>query len=320
MTINLQHYLLKIKTVYHPLEHLTTEEKIDYLKEIYFSHVKTFPYSNFKLREIAKQHPLNRSSLSFFSYQTLLSSKHDGYCFQSSELLYDALSQLGYEVSLCAARVLLGAAINAPEILALPPTHFIVTVTIDNKKFLLDPGLGSSAPRFPILITGINEPIVQNEDVFKFYPAGNVSVLEKKTSQGWLRLMQTDFTPLNEKNAQMNLLKLGFHPTPLAIRDTKTVVGIITEHGRKSLIWDAQSKQLKFSKQEGKEQIQKILSNFEEGSHLLAEEFGIHHISAAKLKIHCTETVLPKPIKPWTVNFPLDERELSEMQTNLKLS
>ncbi|WP_237762056.1 hypothetical protein [Legionella santicrucis] len=77
---------------------------------------------------------------------------------------------------------------------------------------------------------------------------------------------------------------------------------------------------MKFSKQNGKDHIQKVLSNFAEGSQILAEEFGIHHISADELKIHCTETVLPKPIKPWTVNFPLDERELSEMQTNLRLS
>ena len=318
--IQLKDYLLKIKLAERSLADLTTEEKATYLRDIYFSHVKTFPYSNFDLRHIARQHPIKRTSLSFFSYKTLLSSEHDSYCFQLTALLGDALIQSGYDTSFCEARVLMGASINAPEILAIPPTHLILVVTLDDKKFLLDPGMGSSAPRYPIPITDKNDVIIQNNDEFKFYPTDNLYVLERKTTQGWLRLMQTDLVPLSESKAQMNLLKLGFHPTPISIRDYKTVVGIITDHGRKSLIWDEQSNQLKFSKQEGKTHQQRVVSSFEEGNQILAEEFNIHHISAQKLEEYCSKTTCPLPIKPWTIDFPIDDNELTEMEQNLRIN
>ncbi|WP_454782156.1 arylamine N-acetyltransferase family protein [Legionella sp. WA2022007384] len=316
--INLEEYLKKIKVIVpHSLTDASCEEKINFLSSIYLAHIKTFPYSNIELRKISKQHLLQRNSLSFFGYKNLLSEEHGGYCFQIAALLSDALSQLGYEVSFCAARVLLGATPNDPELLKLPPTHLVLTVPIGDQKFLLDPGLGSSAPRFPIPITETNESIVQNEDEIKFYPIGNVHVLEKKTRQGWFRLMQTDLAPISEQQVAMNLLKLQRHPTPIGIRDSKTVIGIITEHGRKSLIWDAQSKQLKYSANEGTEYTQKTLTSFLEGSQILATEFDIQHISAKTLETYCTENV-PLPIKPWTINFPLDQFELKEMEKNLR--
>lgn len=318
--INLEHYLQKIKISAPSLTDASSDEKINFLKTLYFAHVQTFPYANFALREIARQHLIQRKSLSFFSYKNLLSSEHGGYCFQTAALLFDALSQLGYSVSFCAARVLLGALPNASEVLQLPPTHLVLTVQIEDQTFLLDPGLGSSAPRFPILITEKNESVMQNEDEFKFYPMDKIYVLEKKTRQGWLRLMQTDLLPISQEKAAMNLLKLERHPAVIGIRDAKTVIGIITEHGRKSLIWDAQSKQLKYSANEGEKYTQRILTDFAEGHQVLVDEFSIDHISTETLESYCMETLLPRPIKPWEIHFPLDQFELKEMEKNLRPS
>ncbi|HAT8173819.1 TPA: N-hydroxyarylamine O-acetyltransferase, partial [Legionella pneumophila] len=128
---------------------------------------------------------------------------------------------------------------------------------------------------------------------------------------------QTDLLPIDLKTVEMNLLKLERYPDTISIRDNKTVVGSITEHGRKSLVWDAQSNQLKFSKHEVDEVIQKTLTSFEEGVRILVKEFDIDHISAQELKIYCTETNLPQPIKRWTVDFPLDQTELKKMEENL---
>jgi N-hydroxyarylamine O-acetyltransferase len=323
MSLNLQEYLLKLNVPLVSLPTLSDEaEIINYLKTIYLTHVKTFPYSNFELRTISRQHPVQRQALSFFNYMRLLSPERGGYCYQSAALLADALKQMGYVTEYCAARGLIGAAINEPAILALPPTHLILIVTINNKKFLLDPGLGASAPRFPILITGTDELIVQNDDVFKFYKSEshNLYILEKKTSQGWLRLTQTDLIPLSLQETKMNLLQLGRHPQTIAIRDSKVVVGIITDYGRTSLFWEEQSGQLKFSKQVGNEHTQKILTCFTEGHEILKNEFGIHHISPEALKTHCTVVALPKPIKAWTVDFPLDKTEIKKMEANLTCS
>ncbi|STY31081.1 putative N-hydroxyarylamine O-acetyltransferase [Legionella wadsworthii] len=315
MKINLKTYLQKLKVTAPSLNEASVEEKLDFLKLIYAAHVQTIPYSNSELREISKQHLIQRSPLSFFSYPKLLSSETGGYCFQTAALLFDALTQLGYSVSLCTARVLLGAMPNAPEILRLPPTHLVLIVEITDRKILLDPGLGSSAPRFPIIVTGENEAIIQNDEAFKFYLSEDVYVLEKQTRQGWFRLMQTDLVPISLEKAAMNLLKLERFPEKLPIRDTKTVFGIITQHGRKALIWDAQSNQLKYSANQGEKHTQKVVT-FEEGHQILAQEFGIEHISAECLEVYCTE-LYPMPIKPWTIEFPLDAMEMKKLQENL---
>lgn len=315
--INLQKYLDKINISLRSIDELTNEQRQDYLKSIYKAHVMTFPYSNFELRKIARQHIVQRQSLSFFSYTSLLSDEHDSYCFQNALLLADALKQIGYEPEYCAARVLVGASINAPEILALPRTHLALIVTIGNERILLDPGLGSSAPRFPIVINGKDESIIQDCDEFKFHLADNVYVLEKKTSQGWFRIMQTDLEPISQEQVKKNLLQLERHPQTLAIRDMKTVVGVLTDNGRKNLYWDVQSNQLKFSNYEGNESTHQVVTSFKEGVDLLKQEFGIHHISVEALEQYCSATVLPKPIKPWTVEFPIDEHELKKLETNL---
>ncbi|HAU0828304.1 TPA: arylamine N-acetyltransferase family protein [Legionella pneumophila] len=315
--IDLKEYLQKLKLGFQLLSDLPPEEQIKYLNSIYLAHIKVFPYSNFELRRIANQHPVQRQSLSFFNYTKLLSSEHGGYCYQSAGLLFDALMQLGFKTEYCAARVLVGEPVNSPKVLAIPATHLVLVVTLGDKKFLLDPGLGASAPRLPILITEKDESILQGKEEFKFYKYDGAHVLERKTSQGWFRLMQTDLIPIDLKTVEMNLLKLERYPDTISIRDNKTVVGSITEYGRKSLVWDAQSNQLKFSKHDGDEVIQKTLTSFEEGVQILVKEFDIDHISAQELKTYCTETNLPQPIKPWTVDFPLDQAELKRMEENL---
>ena len=317
MKTNLKQYLVKTKLDLPSLIDASDDLQIQCLNAIYFAHISTFPYSNFELRALGHQHPIQRKGISFFGYKTLMSEKQGGYCYQTAILLHDVLEQLGYKPQFCAARVLVGAPINDPQILARPSTHLILTVKIGDKRFLLDPGLGDLSPRFPILITGVDEPVVQDKEEFTFYPADNVHVLERKTSQGWMRLMQTDLIPISRKDIQLSLLKLTYHPAPLAIRDSKTVVGLITERGRRSLLWDAGTNVLKYSKQDKEEVIQCVVNDFREAEAILKKEFNISHVSARELQGHCTQTNIPKPLKPWTVDFPLDDKELLHMEENL---
>ncbi|MFJ1267596.1 arylamine N-acetyltransferase [Legionella lytica] len=315
--INLEHYLQKIGlTVPTLLVDLSPVDRLKLLNDIYFAHVKTFPYSNLELRQIAQFHPVQRTPISFFNYPSLLSEeRHGGFCFQTAALLADALSQIGYIVNLCAAHALLGAAVNAPEMLAFPRTHLILDVHLDENRFLLDPGLGSSSPRYPVPITETEEPMFQDGEEFRVSRIDNVYVLGKKTRQGWFHQTQSDLAPISSETAAFNMLKLQLHPMPLNIRDNKTVVGMITEQGRKSLFWDAQSDILKFSKQENGQYSQIEINDFEEGKRLLEQEFDIHHISADDLGRYCTQTVLPTPKVAWTVDFPLDRADLEKNLT-----
>ncbi|MGQ3888489.1 arylamine N-acetyltransferase family protein [Legionella sp. CNM-1927-20] len=315
--ISLENYLQKINVSAKPLTSLPSTEKIKFLEEIYFAHLKAFPYENFELRSIAKQHLLKRNSLNFFSYGKLLSDNRGGYCYQTAMLLYDALTQIGFSIKPCIARILNGAPVNAPQILQLPATHMFLVVCIENQEFLLDPGLGASAPRQPLLITHSEQIVTQYPDQFKFYPIDDLYILERKINGEWMRLMQTDLQEASLKQLQCNLLKLERYPSILPIRDEKTLVGVITNEGRKSLIWDVSSNELKFSKQIGELYIKETLPNFESGQKKLVDEFNITYISVSALKDYCKETILPKPIRRWEINLPIEETEIESLEKNL---
>ncbi|WP_242604422.1 arylamine N-acetyltransferase family protein [Legionella gresilensis] len=317
--INLKSYFKKINISEKSLVSLPSKEQLEFLEEIYFAHLKTFPYENFELRLIAKQHLLKRQSLNFFSYDKLLTDNRGGYCYQTAMLLYDALTQIGFSVKPCIGRILNGAPVNDPKILELPPTHMLLVVRIGNQEFFLDPGLGSSAPRRPILITNSEQLVSQYPDQYKLYPCGNFYILERKVEDKWTRLLQTDLQEASIKQLQNNLLKLERHPSTLPIRDEKTLVGVITNEGHKVLIWDIASNALKFSKQIGELYIKETLSNFEIGQKKLVEEFNIHYISVSALESYCKKIVLPKPIHPWDINLPIEETELASLEKNLSL-
>lgn len=68
--IDLKEYLQKLKLGFQLLSDLPPEEQIKYLNSIYLAHIKVFPYSNFELRRIANQHPVQRQSLSFLIIQS----------------------------------------------------------------------------------------------------------------------------------------------------------------------------------------------------------------------------------------------------------
>ncbi len=289
------------------------------MHEIYLAHIKAFAYSNLELRQLARQHPVQRTKLSFFCYQDLLTKpQQGGFCFQTASLLHDVLSQLGYNVSFCAARIILGIPPNSPDVLALPPTHLVLMVKLDDRSYLLDPGLGSSAPLSPILIPETESLI--NDNRFYFDKAENVFVLQRATRQnGWFNLMQTDLKPLSQKEVSLNLFKLQLHPTPIGIRDAKTLVGKITENGRKSLLWELQSDIFKYICQEENTRTETVLT-VEQAQQMLVTEFNIQHVTLNELKLHCSATVLPLPQKNWTINFPIDNNEREELARNFSCS
>ena len=50
-------YFAKIKIDSAAFIKLLTRDRVEALKQLYFAHVKTFPYSNFEIRHVAFEHP-----------------------------------------------------------------------------------------------------------------------------------------------------------------------------------------------------------------------------------------------------------------------
>lgn len=304
---------------------LMTLSPVNRLNTLYTAHLLTFSYSNVKLRDAAKQHPLKRN-LCFEDYKSVFFEPVGGYCFQLAALLRDVLVKLEYTVDACEARVLMGAEVNAKEKLQLPPTHLVLKVAIDDQSYLLDPGLGDQAPRLPILITGKCESVMQLPDEIRFYylDQEKLYVLERMTRRGWLRLIQTDLRPIEQAKIEFNLMQLGQHFPTLDIRDEIFVIGRILPQGRCSLSWFGSSNQLKYTESTTTENKEEILTNYERAAELVEEKFNIR-TTAGELKRCCTSNrdkkgflfFEHKPQKPWTVEFPLDERTILSMQSNL---
>lgn len=314
-TVNLKDYFNKIKLDLTEIQELIKVDKVEALKRIYYAHITTIPYNNFEIRKAAHQHPIQRVALTFFNHSQVMSQ--GGYCFQSNAMLDSVLTQLGFASSFCQARALLGCAVNAKEILRLPATHVILVVSIGEQKFFLEPSMGMQAPRFPILIHNSKEPIIQHRDEFRFYQEDGVFVLEKKMKGTWFTLLQTDLIERSEKELALNLWKLGCSAQSLAIRDKKTLVALVTEKGGKALFWDVDSNKLKFMKEEDGVFSQQILSDFDIAHALLISEFNINTVSLDELKLYCSALDLPRPKRPWEIDFPITAKDLECMEENL---
>ena len=69
--------------------------------------------------------------------------KYGGHCYQQSELLFSALSAVGFTVTRIASWVLMGSEYQE----GAPHNHNILLVTLGDSLYLLDPGLASASPR-----------------------------------------------------------------------------------------------------------------------------------------------------------------------------
>lgn len=77
----------------------------------------------------------------------LVQNHRGGYCFEHATLFAAALEKLGFQFVRHTARVVL----LVPRT-AAPRTHMFLTVQLDDGKFVVDPGFGALAPRFPVPI------------------------------------------------------------------------------------------------------------------------------------------------------------------------
>jgi N-hydroxyarylamine O-acetyltransferase len=79
-------------------------------------------------------------------FAKLVTARRGGFCFEHNRLLADMLAQLGFDVRLLLARVLLGDPPDVP-----PRTHCLVLVQLDGRPWIADAGFGGAyAPPMPL--------------------------------------------------------------------------------------------------------------------------------------------------------------------------
>jgi N-hydroxyarylamine O-acetyltransferase len=120
----------------------------DTLAGILGGHVRHVPFENF---DVLLGRPIH---LSVPALQAkMVDARRGGYCFEHASLMAAALGALGFEVRRHIARVVLFQPYGEA-----PRDHMYFTVSVDGGRFVVDPGFGPFASRYPIPMDGTAAP------------------------------------------------------------------------------------------------------------------------------------------------------------------
>ncbi len=109
------------------------------LAQIIRGHVARFPFSSVGVR-LGDALPLTPERL----FERIVERGRGGYCFEHNGLVFEVLSDLGYDVTVRLARVIN----NGDHLPGL--THRIAHVRFDDVTYVVDVGFGAAGPRFPV--------------------------------------------------------------------------------------------------------------------------------------------------------------------------
>jgi N-hydroxyarylamine O-acetyltransferase len=109
------------------------------ITKIIKAHLKTFPFSSLKVL-LKEEISLDMNSI----YENIVVKKRGGYCFEHNKLIFEVLSELGFDVTPYLARV-----VNNTENIP-PQTHRFTLLKYEGEKYLIDVGIGFRTPSVPV--------------------------------------------------------------------------------------------------------------------------------------------------------------------------
>ncbi|AKU15107.1 arylamine N-acetyltransferase family protein [Luteipulveratus mongoliensis] len=175
---------------------------LEALGELHTAHVRTFPFENFDV--LLEQHP----GVALKDVQAKFVERgRGGYCFEHGTLFAAVLERLGYDIERHLGRV--GDASRAPR------THLVVTVVLDGRRYLTDPGFGMSLLRPIPLEDGAED----DQDGWPYRvrridmgASGAAWELYRLRSEGWDLMHTTDEVPVRPVDIEMGHLFTSTHP------------------------------------------------------------------------------------------------------------
>ncbi len=148
-------------------------------------HVVAIPFENLDVL-LGRPPRLDLASLQ----DKLIRRRRGGYCYEHSTLFAAVLEQLGFSLVPHSARVTMIA-----DKSAAPRTHMLLTVTLTEGTFVVDPGFGGLTPRVPVPVDGT--PVSHGTDQFRMLRDGGEYVLEvrtpEKTTNAWISPLTRDY-------------------------------------------------------------------------------------------------------------------------------
>jgi len=228
-------------------------------------HLMRIPYQSRDLHNYKNQ---PRPSLALDDLLSTL-SMCGGHCYQHSELLYAALTSLGYSVTRVGSWVLNGKELRQE----MQRTHNILMVTLNNEHFIMDTGFGRRSPRYPLRFS-----FTETEDVeccegerYRLEVSPTVFTLfEQLSDDSWFPLYafprdttkNQPRTVTREETEQM-FEELYTSKETITIRDVKMCINLQTVDSRINFMSHGESHTLKVIRK-GKKVQEEIFKTQEE--------------------------------------------------------
>ena len=197
------------------------------LKNLTFGHVSHIAYQN---QTIYNREPLNLDPNALI--QKLVVNREGGMCYETSDLFYDVIKQLGFSAKKIKAYPLNGKPYNPKA----PSSHNIIIVDLNSKLFLVDVGYGNNSMRYPVDFdfekTNIKE-VFPGEN-YEFEVHDNYFQLNIKIKGKYESMYRFD-KPLDEINIEEtleNMKKILEYEGMMPIRDLYLKSSILTKDGK----------------------------------------------------------------------------------------
>ena len=148
---------------------------IDVLRTLQWAHLHAVPYENL---DILMKKPLDLHPDAVF--RKVVAQNRGGYCFESNALFRELLLRLGFTLTSCFARFWRDEGNPPPK-----PRHHILLVEVDEKRWLVDVGVGGIVPRWPV---SLEEGLEQEQgcESYRMMRCGPFGwMLEEKVRNEW---------------------------------------------------------------------------------------------------------------------------------------
>lgn len=117
------------------------EPTLDVLERIHLAHATQIPFENLDI-QLGRPIAIDLASIQ----SKIVRAGRGGYCFEQNTLLAAVLEELGFGVTMLAARVRFGAT------RILPRTHMLLMVNVAGQDWLADVGFGTGGLLKPLMI------------------------------------------------------------------------------------------------------------------------------------------------------------------------
>lgn len=178
---------------------------LEALSAIMVRHIARYPFANIGV-QLGEDLPLDLGSI----YDRLVRRQRGGYCYDHNGLLIEVLAELGYDVRLQMARVLLTGSPHPPL------THRFTRVRLDGDEYIVDVGFGPNGPPFPVPMRTAGG----NDSRYRVVAHGDVGFqFEERNQGGWLPLYRFDDVRCGDSDVVLGHFYSHRHPDAGFVRN-----------------------------------------------------------------------------------------------------